>query len=234
MTELNMQEQAAIQTTKKGFGCLQVALILFVGIILAVVITFFAIKYFTQNEFKPVSLNAKETLVLEKKLHRLESLDIADKDIENIDLEIRDADSLTPEAYSEEGVSRSVFFTERELNSMLTSNDEMAKSIAIDLADDLVSAKFLMPIPEDFPLFGGKTLRGRAGLKMAFQEGRPIVILKGVSVMGVPIPNAWLGGLKNVDLVEEFGDGEGFWKSFAVGVEYIEVREGQLNLKLKE
>lgn len=234
MTELNPQEHVKVVTKNNGMGCLQVALLLFVGMILAAVATFFAIQYFTQSEFKPVSLNAKEELILDRKLERLESLDISNKDIDNIDLEIHDAENLTPEAYSEDSASRSVFFTERELNSMLASNTEMAKSIAIDLADDLVSAKILMPVPEDFPLFSGRTLRGRAGLKMAFKEGRPIVILKGVSIMGVPLPNAWLGGLKNVDLVEEFGDDEGFWKSFAAGVEYIEVKEGQLNLKLKE
>jgi hypothetical protein len=141
---------------------------------------------------------------------------------------------MTPEVYSEEGASREVFFTEKELNSMLAGNTDMARQIAIDLSDDLVSAKVLIPIPEDFPIFSGKTIRGRAGLKMAFENGHPIVILKGISIMGVPVPNAWLGGYKNVDLIEEFGDEEGFWKSFAAGVEYIQVKEGQIQLKLKE
>jgi hypothetical protein len=55
-----------------------------------------------------------------------------------------------------------------------------------------------------------------------------------VSVWGVPIPNAWLGGLKNVDLVGEFGGQEGFWKSFADGIEYVQVTDGQVVVKLKE
>ena len=63
---------------------------------------------------------------------------------------------------------------------------------------------------------------------------KPVVVLKGVSIMGVPIPNAWLGGMKNVDLVREFGGQEGFWKSFSDGVEYIRVEEGNLKVKLKE
>ena len=52
--------------------------------------------------------------------------------------------------------------------------------------------------------------------------------------MGVPVPNAWLGGLKNIDLVSEFGDTQGFWKSFAEGVDNIRVEEGKLVVKLKE
>ena len=59
-------------------------------------------------------------------------------------------------------------------------------------------------------------------------------MLKGVSVFGVPIPNAWLGNLKNVDLVAEFGGNQGFWKTFADGVETIQVTDGQLLINLKE
>ncbi len=65
------------------------------------------------------------------------------------------------------------------------------------------------------------------------REFKP-VMLKGVSLWGVPIPNAWLGGIKNVDLVEKFGDESGFWELFAAGVENIRVEEGNLSIKLKE
>mgnify|MGYP003997617257 FL=1 len=52
--------------------------------------------------------------------------------------------------------------------------------------------------------------------------------------MGVPIPNSWLGGIKNIDLVQEFGADEGFWKGFSDGVESITVGDGNLEIKLKE
>lgn len=81
---------------------------------------------------------------------------------------------------------------------------------------------------------GGKTLKVSAGTELAYANGRPIVILKGVSVWGVPIPNAWLGNLKNVDLVKEFGGDEGFWKTFAEGIEDIHIVEGELKIKLLE
>jgi len=67
-----------------------------------------------------------------------------------------------------------------------------------------------------------------------FAEGRPVIILKGVSIWGVPMPNAWLGNMKNIDMVQEFGADKGFWKSFADGVEEIEVKEGKLRILLKE
>ncbi len=69
---------------------------------------------------------------------------------------------------------------------------------------------------------------------MAYQSGRPRIVLKGVSIMGVPIPNSWLGGLKNVDLIGEFGDDQGFWSAFSKGVEDIKVQDGKLAVKLKQ
>ncbi len=50
--------------------------------------------------------------------------------------------------------------------------------------------------------------------------------------VGVPIPNAWLGNIKNVNLVSEFGD-RGFWNAFADGVEDIQIQEGELYIKLR-
>ena len=52
--------------------------------------------------------------------------------------------------------------------------------------------------------------------------------------MGVPLPNAWLGGMKNIDLVSEFSGAEGGWKAFSDGVESISVAEGSIQVQLKE
>ena len=53
-------------------------------------------------------------------------------------------------------------------------------------------------------------------------------------MMGVPVPNVWVGNLKDADLVQKFGGKKGFWHGFAAGVELIEIRNGKLRLKLKE
>ena len=79
-----------------------------------------------------------------------------------------------------------------------------------------------------------QTMKIDAGLEMAFINGRPSIVLKGVSLWGVPVPNAWLGNLKNVDLVSQFGDQNGFWQSFAAGIETLQVENGELYIKLKE
>lgn len=150
------------------------------------------------------------------------------------DQEIDDEGFLEPEAYSERNAPREIIFTERELNALLAKNTDLAQKLAIDLASSLVSAKLLVPLEEDFPILGGKTLRVNAGIGMAYQNDKPYIALKGISIMGIPIPNAWLGGIKNVDLVNEFGIDPGFWKSFSEGVENIQVTDGKIFIKLKE
>ncbi|WP_419639891.1 hypothetical protein [Thiolapillus sp.] len=127
-----------------------------------------------------------------------------------------------------------MFFTERELNGLLANNRDLAKKLAVDLSDDMVSARLLVHVDPDFPILGGKTLRVSAGVEAAFHDKRPVIRLRGVSVMGIPVPNAWLGGLKNVDLIGEFGDAGGFWAAFAEGVKDIQVEDGRLKISLKE
>ena len=210
---------------KRGLGWTHVLLIIVATIIVTVGVTYWVLATWVfVKEFKPVQLNAREEQVLNSKLRAI------GYEVDELDAQ----GNLKPEPYSEVGATREVSFSERELNAMLAKNTDLAHKLAIDLSDELVSAKLLIPLEPDFPMLGGKTLRVNAGVEMAYREGRPIVILKGVSIMGVPIPNAWLGNLKNVDLVNEFGADRGFWKSFSEGVDNIRVEQGQMKIKLKE
>jgi hypothetical protein len=192
--------------------------------------------YVFAREFEPVELSAKEQRVLDGKLRALGyQPDRPRVDSGRSSTPAFDARGvLTPERYSEAGAKREIDFNERELNALLAQNTDLAQKLAIDLSADLVSAKLLVPMDPDVPMLGGKTLRFNAGVEVAYRNGRPFVMLKGVSIMGVPMPSAWLGGLKNVDLVSEFGGGPGFWKAFSDGVEDIRVEDGQVKIELKE
>ncbi len=219
---------------KKKFGCLQVLGIVLLTVLVTAGLTFWAAKtYIFPGQFKPVTLTAQENETLSVKL---ESFDFSqaqttknpEQNQENLN------DPLQPKAYSEKDASRKISFTEREINAILANNTDLATKVAIDLADDLISARLRIPMDQDFPIFGGKILRAAAGLELAYSDGKPVAILRGVKLMGVPIPNAWLGGLKNIDLVQEFGGDEGFWKLFSDGVESIKTQNGTLDITLKE
>lgn len=205
-----------------------IGIVALVMLVTALITAFIVKRYLWPDEFRPVELSQSESRELDTKLERL-------------GLETNRApgpgtpgEPLVVEPYNENAASRDIYFAERELNALLARNTNMADRLAVNLSNNLASAKMLVPLEEDFPMLGGRTLRVTAGVEMAFQDNRPVIVLKGVSLMGVPIPNAWLGNLKNVDLVREFGGNDGFWKTFAAGVELIEVTDGKLHIRLKE
>ncbi len=194
-------------------------------VLLSVGITIWVINhYIFPKEFEPVVLSEREDKRLDKKLENFSWLENSKSGSER----------LEPEKYSEKGAKREIKLTEREVNALLAKNTDLADKLVIDLSENLASGKLLIPMDEDFPIVGGKTLKASAGIELSFANQKPIVKLKGVSIMGVPIPNAWLGGLKNIDLISEFGQDEGFWKAFSDGVDNFHVSDGSLVIKLKE
>lgn len=224
---------------QRGFTGVQVLLMILVTIAVTVGITFFVVRsYIFPKPLTPVSLNAKDEAKLDDKLSQLgwqaerrqPTSHAAAKTPGTASAQKED---LQPEPYRERPEDRQVTFSEREVNAIIGRNPDFAQRVAIDFSDNLASAKILVPIPRDFPIMAGEILRVNAGLDIHLDANRrPSVVLVGVSLMGVPIPNAWLGNMKNVNLVSEFGD-RGFWNAFADGVENIQIREGELYIKLR-
>jgi hypothetical protein len=226
-----MQEEST-DTPPKNSGGLrwpQVILLTFVMMVVSIGATVWIVKtYIFPSEFTPVTLSSKEQRVLDNKLERLNIAPQASS------AQLPPGERLEPEAYSEKGSKREISLSEKELNALLANNTDLARKLAIDLSDNLISAKLLVPLDQDFPFMGGRILKVKAGVEMSYRQQKPLVILKGISIMGVPLPNAWMGGIKNIDLVSEFGDQQGFWQAFADGVEDIVVENGRLKIKLKE
>ena len=208
---------------KKSGGCLKGLAVVLAAALIATVCAVLVVKYvFFPSALKPVTLSAKEEKVLTEKIERLNTFSSSNS-----------RTSLKPERYSEAGANRTIMFSEKEFNALIAKNTNLADKLAIDFSGDLASMKLLVPLDPDFPILGGKTLKVTAGVELGYLAQKPVVKLRGVSLWGVPVPNAWLGNLKNVDLVNEFGDKDGFWKAFAAGIEEIKVSEGRLEITLK-
>jgi hypothetical protein len=228
-------ENTAEPTAKKfRFSGLQVMGIVVLVMIVTALLTAWWVKYYIYaSKFKPTVLTAQEQKVLDSKLAKLE--ESANKDVAVTKKKRGDKGTpLEPEKYSEEGAKREISLTEKELNGLIANNPEVAQRVAIDLSDNLVSVKLVIPVDEEIPVLGGKTLRLNVGIILGYEKERPVVALKGVSLGGIPIPNAWLGNLKNKNLIKEFGDAGGFWKFFSDGVADLKVKEGHILIKLKE
>lgn len=229
-----MMSEAA--SDRRGYTGKQVLLFVLITVVLVAGLTFWFLRtYVYASPFEPVNLSQKDQRKLDEKLLTLglnpvDLLPNAQRAPDRFD----ETGRLIAEKYAEDPGNRAVRLTEKELNALVASSPEMARRFAIDLSESLASAKLLIPMDPEFPVLGGKTIRVTAGLELDYRDQNPVVILRGVSVMGVPVPNAWLGNLKNVDLVREFGGRPGFWKSFAAGVDTMAIEDGRLLIELKE
>ena len=206
-------------------GAARLVLVVVATVIVTAVFTAWWVgRYVYARDFTPTRLTAAVGLVLEEMLARLDEAAAPPRPAGNMD----------PEPYREDDAAREIHLSERELNGLIAKQDDVARRVAVDLSRDLVSVKLLVPFDEDLWLVGGTTLRLSFGLVFAYGGAGKVVAIRGISLGGIPLPKAWWGDIKNKNLVEEFGAPGGFWDRFAQGVEYIEVREGSLRVKLRE
>jgi hypothetical protein len=216
----------AVHRRSGGYvGIAALAGVLAAALLAAVMIGFALHSWLFPSPFRPVQLAPPEQRVLDAKVRRIGFEPPPPREAR---------EPLEPEPYREDPDAREIAITERELNALLAHNTDLADRLAIDLSAGLASAKLLVPLDPEVPILGGRIVRVTAGVGLEYADRRPRVMLRGISLMGVPLPNAWLGGLKNVDLVEQFGAEPGFWRTFADGIESLEVRDGELVLKLAE
>ncbi len=177
------------------------------------------------SQFRPVVLSTEEQSRLDAKMRILDetSPPLPEKD-----------GVLHPEPYLERPEDRVIFFTQRELNALIARNPELAHRVALHLSEGMLSATVLITMPQDMPLVSGRTVRVSTGLRLRHEHGRPVVVVEGLSIMGVPLPSAWLGGVKGKDLIALYGDQGGFWQAFREGVRDLRIEQGQLRVELAE
>lgn len=218
--------------TRSGFW-LVVKVFALVALIAVIGILFWVKHNFYASRFTPTELSSQEQTVLDAKLAMLGRS--AEKEEQAVRRGTDNSRAVRePEAYSEDGADREIRLTEKELNALIADNPELAERVALDLSKSLVSLKLVLPLDDELPVIGGKTLRLNAGLKMGYEDGQLFVALKGVSIGGIPLPNAWLGNIKERNIVEEFGSEDGFWKLFSEGIQDITVQDGQIAIQLNE
>ena len=183
----------------------------------------------TRVQLQTAPLTQAEQRVLESKIDRLRSAASPERPAAlPPETPAEDAaGEVQPEIYREDASQRQVRFTERELNALIAADPALAGRSAVRLSPGQLSASFRIDLPPDVPVMGGRSVRVQTGLQLATLNDRVEARLVGVSVGGIPLPNAWLGGLKGTDLLATSGLG-----SLGAGIETLSVGEGWLELQL--
>lgn len=207
---------------------------------LVVVLTVSITLWWIQRPIVPVVLDAPEQVVLDAKIDRLAA---PAKDTPAIPATQPAAPPTITDDSGQPPVrmdppyqpgDRTLRITERELNALLNQNTDLGQSVRLELGQDAINAYMAIPLPEDFPIGGGKTFRAKARFKVSIGQGQPpMAVIEDVSVLGLSLPKAWLGDLKGQNLLgDTMVDRQG--NPLANGIKTLRVEPGQLVLEVEE
>jgi hypothetical protein len=168
---------------------------------------------FNTQAFKPVQLSLTEQKAVEEKMAAIEN---------------QPAPS---------DPAKTIVLNEREINGYLEQQG-LGETVKVNINKNGLGATILAPVDEDVPLLGGRTLR----LKVAFNtklndDKRFALSLADVSVSGISLPNAWLGNIKGLNLLDDQGHADGgspLLRAFAAGVKSLNMGNGEMRLVLND
>ena len=104
----------------------------------------------------------------------------------------------------------------------------------LEFAKDAINAYVAVLIPQDFPIGGGKMFRARGRFRLSLGNGTtPYAILEDVTVFGLSLPKAWLGGLKGENLIGQ-AMGERNGRPVLQGIKSLRVEPGGLVLEVED
>jgi hypothetical protein len=206
---------------------------------------FFTI-WWIHRPIKPVVLSAQEKAVVDQKLRRLEDGTAPDRNPTTGKTTPSGAKTVTPPSLSGSGPeddarnlrvyipgSKVLKLTEREINGLLNSNTDLGKAVRLEFAQDAINAYLAVRIPDDFPIGGGQMFRARGRFRVSLGNGgEPFAILEDVTVFGLSLPKAWLGGLKGENLIGEAMSGRKQWA--LKGIKSLRVEPGALVLEVQD
>jgi len=203
---------------------------LLLGLLLLICATVAITVWYIQRPIKPVVLSVQEKAAVEKKL---EHLGATSEDRPRTT--IPDGAITLPEPDRPYVPGSMVLrLTERELNGLLNANTDLGKTVRLELGRDAINAYVAAPIPEDVPILGGKMFRARGRFRVSLtHDAAPYAILEDVTIFGLSLPKAWLGGLKGENLIAD-AVGERNGAPIFKGVKSLRIEPGALVLEVDE
>jgi len=209
------------QQTKKKRPLLLYVLGGMMTVFLGIIAVFAILLWWSQRPIKPTILTAHEKSTLNQKLEVLST-----KPGEM-------PPEVEPDRFYTPG-SHTLQLSEREINGLLNENTDLGQKVRLEFGRDAINAYIAAPIPDDVPMVGGKMFRARGRFKLSLAEGQaPVALLEDVTIYGVSLPKAWLGGLKGENLLKDaFGDRNG--DPLIKGVKSLRIQPGAIVLELEE
>ena len=206
----------------------------FIALLLVIIATVAITLWWIQRPIKPVVLSAREKSVVDDKLRQVSG----DKGTSTSSQGSRLAPVAPPATPEDQRRyvpgGKVIKLTEREINGLLNSNTDLGNSVRLEFAKDAINAYVAVPIPKDFPIGGGKMFRARGRFRLSLGNGgEPYAVLEDVTVFGISLPKAWLGGLKGENLLGQAA-GQKNGRPVLSGIKSLRVEPAALVLELED
>lgn len=205
----------------------------FLAFVLVIVATVAITVWWIQRPIKPVVLSAEEQKVVDTKLEKMRSAPTVARNSQSSLAQTNASSSSIPNRVYQPG-GKELRLTERELNGLLNQNTDLGKTVRLELDTDAINAYIAVPIPKDFPVGGGRTFRAHGRFRLSLSKDQtPVAMLEDVTVLGLSLPKAWLGGWKGKNLL---GDAMGEHNNSAVwkGIKNLRVEPGAIVLEVND
>ncbi len=212
-----------------------------IALLLVIIATVALTLWWIQRPIKPVVLSAKEKAAVEEKLQHIgggnapaPAPNLRGKAGAPSPVATSGAEANPGQDRPYTPGSKVLKLTEREINGLLNTNTDLGKSVRLEFAQDAINAYVAVPIPQDFPIGGGKMFRARGRFRVSLgNDATPYAILEDVTVFGLSLPKAWLGGVKGENLIGQ-AMGERNGKPVLQGIKSLRVEPGALVLEVED
>jgi hypothetical protein len=214
-----------------------------VALLLVIIATILITLWWIQRPIKPVVLSAQEKAAVEVKLQHLSDKQapalpratgsaVNQVPAPSLPLAGTEASPAIDRPYTPG--SKVFKLTEREINGLLNANTDLGECVRLEFARDALNAYVAVRIPQDFPIGGGQMFRARGRFRLSLGNGgTPYATLDDITIFGVSLPNAWLGGLKGQNLISE-ATGERNGSPVLQGIKSLRIEPGALVLEVKD
>ncbi len=206
--ESNPSQPTSFKKKLLIFACVLLGL----GGIAVASVTFWYQHNFNASPFKGVQLSPHEKQVLDEKVALIKNEQVP-------------APASNP--------AKTLVLSEREINGFLKEQG-MGEHLKVSIGSGSMSASALIPLDKEVPFIGGRTVRVKIALSLKLDANhRMALYLSDLSIGGISAPNAWLGGIKGTNLLEN-DTNDPLLKGLSDGIKELQVQNGEIRVILND
>lgn len=208
------------------YGCMAGVVLLAVILVTALVTSWWVHRTINAKALQPVTLSQSEETALSNKVEYLQ--EAREIRLSATETQAPGTPETAPAAADPDFERKPIVLTEREINALIAKNTDLGDKVRVQLRPDEILAQANIPIDPSAPFLGGKTIRAKVQLYVQLKEKMLDLRIRNVSIGGMPLPNAWLGGVIGKNLVEEDYFDDAAMKAFVEGIETFRIEEDQI------